>query len=71
DDFFHYDIYQKGSRGMVENGLFENLQQKGYHFIEWGDEELEKMLKSYAFGYIVVEISASAPNKRVYKVYNA
>jgi tRNA threonylcarbamoyladenosine biosynthesis protein TsaE len=56
---------------MVENGLFENLQQKGYHFIEWGDEELEKMLKSYAFGYIVVEISASAPNKRVYKVYNA
>jgi tRNA threonylcarbamoyladenosine biosynthesis protein TsaE len=70
-DFFHYDIYQKGSRGIMENGLFENLQQKGYHFIEWADDELERILKSCAFAYIVVEISISAPNKRIYKVYNA
>jgi tRNA threonylcarbamoyladenosine biosynthesis protein TsaE len=70
-DFFHYDVYQKGIRGIVENGLFENLQQRGYHFIEWGDEEFEKMLKKYAFKYIVVEITVSTTDKRVYKVYNA
>ena len=70
-DFFHYDIYQKGSRGIMENGLFENLQQECYHLIEWADEELESILKSCAFAYTVVEISVSAPNKRIYKVYNA
>ncbi|MDR1460523.1 MAG: tRNA (adenosine(37)-N6)-threonylcarbamoyltransferase complex ATPase subunit type 1 TsaE [Campylobacteraceae bacterium] len=70
-DFFHYDIYQKGIRGIMENGLFENLQQKGYHFVEWGDEELEMMLKRYALPYIVVEIVPLTPNKRIYKVYNA
>ncbi|MDR1614828.1 MAG: tRNA (adenosine(37)-N6)-threonylcarbamoyltransferase complex ATPase subunit type 1 TsaE [Campylobacteraceae bacterium] len=70
-NFFHYDIYQKGSRSLLENGLFENLQQEGYHFVEWGDEELEAILKRYALSYIVVEIVSSAPNKRVYKVYNA
>ncbi|MDR0761846.1 MAG: tRNA (adenosine(37)-N6)-threonylcarbamoyltransferase complex ATPase subunit type 1 TsaE [Campylobacteraceae bacterium] len=69
-DFFHYDIYQKGSLGIMENGLFENLQQKGYHFIEWADEELERVLKNCAFTYTVVEISAPAANKRIYKVYN-
>ncbi|MDR2081700.1 MAG: tRNA (adenosine(37)-N6)-threonylcarbamoyltransferase complex ATPase subunit type 1 TsaE [Campylobacteraceae bacterium] len=70
-DFFHYDIYQKGSRSFIESGLFENLQQKGYHFIEWADEELEKMLKLYALDCIVVEIIISAADKRIYKVYNA
>ncbi|MDR2791106.1 MAG: tRNA (adenosine(37)-N6)-threonylcarbamoyltransferase complex ATPase subunit type 1 TsaE [Campylobacteraceae bacterium] len=71
DDFFHYDIYQKGSRNFFESGLFENLQQKGYHFIEWADEEVEKMLKLYALDYIAVEITVSAADKRIYKVYNA
>ncbi|MDR1976274.1 MAG: tRNA (adenosine(37)-N6)-threonylcarbamoyltransferase complex ATPase subunit type 1 TsaE [Campylobacteraceae bacterium] len=69
-DFFHYDIYQKGFNGILENGLFEHLQQAGYHFIEWADEELEAMLKRYALPYAIVEISV-VPNKRVYKVYNA
>ncbi|MDR1285265.1 MAG: tRNA (adenosine(37)-N6)-threonylcarbamoyltransferase complex ATPase subunit type 1 TsaE [Campylobacteraceae bacterium] len=70
-DFFHYDIYQKGVRGIMENGLLENLQQNGYHFVEWGDEELEAVLKRYALPYIVVEIVPLTPDKRVYKVYNA
>jgi len=68
-DFFHYDIYQNGVRGMVENGLFENLQESGLHLIEWGDEELEAILKRYGLAYIVVEISSNKSKKRLYKVY--
>ncbi|MDR0407367.1 MAG: tRNA (adenosine(37)-N6)-threonylcarbamoyltransferase complex ATPase subunit type 1 TsaE [Campylobacteraceae bacterium] len=70
-DFFHYDIYQKGIQGIIESGLFENLQQKGYHLVEWGCEELEEMLKRYALPYVVVEIVLSAQDKRIYKVHNA
>lgn len=68
DDFFHYDIYNNGVSGLIENGLFENLQEKGYHFIEWSDEKLEKLLKEYNFSYILISIHVNE-NKRFYKVY--
>lgn len=68
DEFFHYDIYNNGVSGLIENGLFENLQEKGYHFIEWSDEKLEKLLKEYNFSYILISIHVNE-NKRFYKVY--
>lgn len=70
NEFFHYDIYNNGVEGMVENGLFENLEQKGVHIIEWGDEKFEKLLNNYGFSYIIISIDVK-DDKRYYKVINA
>ena len=70
DNFFHYDIYNDGVNGLIKNGLFENLQEKGYHFVEWGDEKLENLLLEYGFSYIIISIEVKK-NKRIYKVLNA
>jgi len=70
DKVFHYDIYNEGSDKFFESGLLENLENDGYHIIEWADEKLENVLKSYGFSYTVVEITPKE-NKREYKIYEA
>ncbi|MDR0468176.1 MAG: tRNA (adenosine(37)-N6)-threonylcarbamoyltransferase complex ATPase subunit type 1 TsaE [Campylobacteraceae bacterium] len=73
DDFFHYDVYNNGVNGLIENGLFENFQENGYHFVEWGDEKLENLLNEYGFSYIIISIDTenAEKNRRLYKVLNA
>ena len=66
DDIFHYDIYNHGSDKFFELGLQENLEVKGYHFIEWADESIEKMLESYGLSFMSIQITPTK-NKRVYK----
>jgi tRNA threonylcarbamoyladenosine biosynthesis protein TsaE len=68
DEFFHYDIYNDGLEGLLKNGLFENFQENGYHFVEWGDEKLESLLKEYSFSYVTITIETKQ-NKRLYKVF--
>ncbi len=70
DRVFHYDIYNEGSDKFFESGLLENLDNEGFHLIEWADEKLENVLKSYGFSYTVVEITPKE-NKREYKIYEA
>ena len=53
---YHYDIYNEGSSKFIESGLLENLEEEGYHFIEWADEKLEKILDVYGFEFITIEI---------------
>ena len=65
---FHYDIYNEGSKKFIESGLLEELEKEGYHFIEWADESLEEILKTYGFSYIVIEIKAVEKDKREYKI---
>ncbi len=48
-------------------GLLENLEEEGYHFIEWGDEKLEKILRDYGIDYFVIEIEPKG-DKRLYRV---
>lgn len=67
---FHYDIYQDGFDGFLENGLFEELEKDGYHLIEWADEKMEKLLEKLGMNYIKIEIK-SIQDKRIYKVTNA
>ena len=64
---YHYDIYNEGTQKFLESGLLENLEQDGYHFIEWADESLEELLKTYGFSYKKVHISPKE-NKREYKI---
>jgi len=62
--FFHYDIYQEGLKGLVTKGLMENFEQVGVHVVEWGDEELEKILKEYGFNYLVIDIEKDGEQRK-------
>ncbi|MBS4406820.1 tRNA (adenosine(37)-N6)-threonylcarbamoyltransferase complex ATPase subunit type 1 TsaE [Campylobacter vulpis] len=65
---YHYDIYQVGLRGILQNGLFENFFEEGLHLVEWGDENLEKALKKMGIKPYIVEIFP-LNSKRKYVIY--
>lgn len=65
---FHYDIYQCGSNGFLQSGLIEKLDIQGYHLIEWGDAEFEKLLHHFGIGYSTIDIE-TMDLKRNYKVH--
>lgn len=67
---FHYDIYQKGVEGFMQQGLFENLMHPGLHVIEWADESFEKLLNHIGLDYTTIHIEP-AGEKRQYKVHYA
>jgi tRNA threonylcarbamoyladenosine biosynthesis protein TsaE len=64
DKIYHYDIYNEGVAKFLESGLLENLEKEGYHFIEWADEKLEKILEAYGFDFITVEIIPEGEKRR-------
>ncbi|ANE34256.1 tRNA (adenosine(37)-N6)-threonylcarbamoyltransferase complex ATPase subunit type 1 TsaE [Campylobacter hyointestinalis] len=67
ENIYHYDIYQNGFDGLKANGLFENLFEDGLHIVEWGDENLIRLLKKYGIDVCIVDITAKE-NKRIYEV---
>lgn len=66
---FHYDIYNKELENFLALGLFEEFEKDGFHLVEWGDEQLESILREYGFEYMVVDIE-SFEDKRVYTIYS-
>ena len=52
----HYDIYQHGVDGFLQQGLLEKLDEPKYHLIEWGNERLGTILKKVGLSYMVVDI---------------
>ncbi len=67
DRVYHYDIYNEGSDKFMQSGLLENLELDGYHFIEWADDKLEKMISASGFEFIKIEITHCQEN-REYRV---
>ncbi|RLA73878.1 MAG: tRNA (adenosine(37)-N6)-threonylcarbamoyltransferase complex ATPase subunit type 1 TsaE [Epsilonproteobacteria bacterium] len=66
DDFvYHYDMYNSSFEKFVAMGLFNELEKIGLHFVEWGDEKFESMLKLYGFDSLKIEIKKHQ-NKRRY-----
>ncbi len=61
---FHYDLYQKKDEFLVL-GMLEELEKKGIHFIEWG-EEIEDILKHFGFDYLKINIELKN-NHRIIK----
>ena len=56
DRLFHYDLYNKTLEEFIALGMLEELEKEGIHFVEWGSETLEEILKEYQFSYITVTI---------------
>ena len=67
---FHYDIYNEGTAKFIESGLLENLERKGYHFIEWADAKLVEILHAYGYAPIMIEIKLSG-SSREYLIHEA
>lgn len=67
EDIYHYDVYNKTLEEFISLGLLEEFEKKGLHFVEWGDERLEKLLKEYGFETIIINI-IKKENMRLYKI---
>lgn len=70
NNIFHYDIYNKNLSEFIALGLLEEFDKSGIHFVEWGDENLQNILKQYGFNVIIVSIE-KFENKREYKIEQA
>lgn len=67
NNIFHYDVYNKTLDEFISLGLLEEFEKPGIHFVEWGDEKLEKLLQDYGYNVILIEIEKKE-NKRLYKI---
>ena len=67
DNIFHYDVYNKTLNEFISLGMLEEFEKEGTHFVEWGDEKLEEILKDYGYNVILIEIEKK-DNKRLYKI---
>lgn len=67
NNIFHYDVYNKTLGEFISLGMLEEFEKEGTHFVEWGDEKLENILKDYGYNVILIEIQKKE-NKRLYKI---
>lgn len=67
---YHYDLYRKSLQEMLSLGLLDMLQEEGVHFVEWGSENLERILKECTLRVACLEITQNPQslNFRNYKV---
>ena len=68
EKIYHYDIYNHGLDHFIALGMLEELEKEGFHFIEWGDEKLEKLLLDVGIDVMSIEIQKSSPTTREYKI---
>lgn len=67
NNIFHYDVYNKTLQQFICLGMIEEFEAEGVHFVEWGDEKLEDILKDYGFQVVLVEIRKK-DDKRLYTI---
>lgn len=56
ETIYHYDMYNKTLHDFIALGLLEEFEKKGIHFVEWGEKDLESILREYGFDFLVVNI---------------
>jgi len=68
EKIFHYDLYNKGLEHFISMGMLEEFEKDGLHFVEWGNEELEELLKDAGIFVATIDIGKISFDKREYKV---
>ncbi|WP_301008669.1 tRNA (adenosine(37)-N6)-threonylcarbamoyltransferase complex ATPase subunit type 1 TsaE [Helicobacter sp. UBA3407] len=60
NQIYHYDIYNKDLEKLFALGFLEEIEKEGWYFIEWGDENLAKILKQIGlpFWRIIIHIES-------------
>lgn len=67
---FHYDFYNFGTSAYFEKGMFEYLEQRGWHFMEWADDKIEKFLQNIGMKFVRITITKEGET-RFYRIENA
>ncbi|CAM2791557.1 tRNA (adenosine(37)-N6)-threonylcarbamoyltransferase complex ATPase subunit type 1 TsaE [Helicobacter burdigaliensis] len=57
DKIYHYDIYQKKLAELMALGILEEFEKEGWHFVEWGGEEMARLLDKVGIAYKRLSIS--------------
>ena len=68
EKIYHYDMYNHGLDHFISLGMLEELDKDGIHFVEWGDDELLKILSSAGIPTVVIEIEKTADDEREYRI---
>ncbi len=68
DSIYHYDMYNHGLEHFISLGMLEELDKKGLHFVEWGDDKLLEILKSAGIPTVVIEIEKISDEQREYRI---
>lgn len=68
DTIYHYDMYNHGLDHFISLGMLEELDKEGLHFVEWGDDELVKILSASGIPTVIIEIEKVSDDEREYKV---
>lgn len=68
DILYHYDIYNHGFEHFMALGMLEELEKPGFHFIEWGDEQLQDLLKIAMIPMVTVVITKKSEEARGYEL---
>jgi len=68
DKVFHYDMYNHGLEHFISLGMLEELDKDGLHLVEWGDDELVKILSSAGIKTITIDIAKTSGDTRQYEV---
>lgn len=68
DNIYHYDLYNHGLEHFISLGMLEELDRDGLHFVEWGDEELVRILISAGISTTIIEIKKISDNEREYRI---
>ncbi len=68
DKIFHYDIYNHGLEHFISLGMLEELEKDGLHFVEWGDDELQRILTNAGMEVLVINIEKISKESREYRV---
>jgi len=68
NNIYHYDLYNHGLEHFISLGMLEELEKEGLHFIEWGDDELIKILEDAEIPTTVIEIVKTADDEREYRI---
>lgn len=47
DKIYHYDLYQIKEKQISMAEIVQNFFEDGWHFVEWADEETERLAKAF------------------------
>ena len=68
DFIYHYDIYNHGLEHFISLGMLEELDKKGLHFVEWGDDKLIEILSASEIPTVLIEIKKISDDEREYRI---